>query len=78
MQLVHHGHHLGAFLSLNLGVGVQSVLDLVHIVIGQASEANSVVAEWDWVAFIELASKDSGKVHTSCRNTADNNGWTYF
>ena len=48
MQLVHNGHHLG--------VGFQSILDLVDVVVGQASEANSVVAKRNRITLIELAS----------------------
>jgi hypothetical protein len=64
--------------SIDLGVGVQSVLDLVDIIIGQTSEADGVVAEWNGVALVELASDDGGKIHASGRHTADNDGWKYL
>lgn len=55
-------------------MGIQSVFHLVDVVVGQTSEADRIVAERDWVALIELASNDGGKVHASWRHTANNNG----
>lgn len=46
----------------------------MDIIIRQASEPDRIVAERNWVALIELASNDGGKVHASWGHTANNNG----
>lgn len=55
-------------------MGVQSILDLVDIVISQTSEANRVAAERNGVALIELARKNRSKVHASLGHTVNNHG----
>lgn len=73
-QIVHNDHQLRVYTRTHLRVGVQSILDLVDIVIRQTSEANCVVADRNGIALVELASEHGGKVHASLGQTADNHG----